>query len=234
MDASSPPQTATASRVVVTYEDASLFASDVALLEPGQWLNDAIFTFAFEYFRHGHAETRARSKSGDVVFVDPSSLQLLFAMDAASARVALLEPIGAAQAKVLVIPVNDAVSDARQPNAGTHWALLAVDTEQSRALYLDSMPSASMRDQVVTPLLTRLSAALGTHKRLTLLQPPFPRQANSFDCGMYALAAAEHVAVTGLNPEPSFDFLSPAFISELRQRWKAIITETATPDNGHS
>lgn len=34
--------------VVVTFGDTTLYASDVALLEPGQWLNDSLIAFWFE------------------------------------------------------------------------------------------------------------------------------------------------------------------------------------------
>jgi hypothetical protein len=92
--------------VVITYGDTTLYKSDVALLQPGQWLNDSLISFWFEYAAPSlplpsecppaHpapcaldvtrylARERFSEHQDDLLFVDPSAMFMINFSDGAA------------------------------------------------------------------------------------------------------------------------------------------------------
>lgn len=81
-------------KVVVTYGDTTLYESDVALLRPGEWLNDSVISFWFEYLlpifctsQHPSvieivlcrylAKERFKDHQDDLLFIDPSAMFMI-------------------------------------------------------------------------------------------------------------------------------------------------------------
>ena len=61
--------------IVVSYYDAVLRQSDVALLSAPNWLNDQIVSFFFEYLRNDHFKYSKDSKK--LTFIDPAVTQMI-------------------------------------------------------------------------------------------------------------------------------------------------------------
>ena len=223
---------------VVSFGDAVLYEADVRLLEPGQWLNDAVISFCFEHLRHslqqqqeeqeqrqGVAADAADAVRGSVVFVDPAAVQLIHSVSAAEAKALVLEPLGACDpATSLVLLAFSDVDVACHPNAGSPWALLVFDTALREAWYLDSMPFPSMR-QVAQRLFQTISPSLQASRAqpehpYTFRECAIPAQGNSSDCGMHAVATAEHVARERTLQGIAFHHLTPHYILQQRRRWQ--------------
>jgi len=82
-------------KVVVTYGDTTLYESDVALLRPGEWLNDSIVSFWLEYLLPSSAHRNAlpvidsivlcrylakerfKDHQDELLFIDPSAMFMI-------------------------------------------------------------------------------------------------------------------------------------------------------------
>lgn len=204
-------------KTAVSYYDAVLYESDIHLLEPSQWLNDAILSFVFEYFCNDHSELK---DSTQTVFLHPSTARLLLFLDKATLQESILKPIGAHKADVVLLPVNDGAGS-EKANAGSHWALLAVKPATATSFYMDSFKS-DVTLSIADKFSVVLHNCLGTNSNSSLIQVPFPQQVNHNDCGMYVIAAAELVGLHGISHETTFKDLTPDYIAKQRYRWKVL------------
>ncbi|CAK8680782.1 unnamed protein product [Clavelina lepadiformis] len=99
--------------IIVNYHDSLLRKSDVRLLEPGNWINDKIIGFMFQYFEF----ELFQNCSDSVKFFDPDLVQLLKLSSDQDAG-SILQSLHLHQ-RFLFLPVND--NGALMTPGGQHW-----------------------------------------------------------------------------------------------------------------
>lgn len=104
--------------ILVSYHDSIVRQSNLKTLNEGQWLDDNIITFAFEYFQHNSENSQLKLH---VEFLSPPVVQLLKMSDD-DFSTSLLESINFLSKHFLVIPLNN--NNDVNVFAGTHWSLL--------------------------------------------------------------------------------------------------------------
>lgn len=163
-----------------------LSESDLELLKPGQWLNDAVLGCAFEYLTHGHPRTAVPH----LVFLSPAMVHLARAVPADSLRDVLGELCNAlAGCAAAFFPLSDASVKETEANAGTHWTLLAF-VRDGGFFHLDSLGGDVPRaaKDLAAALAPLASADAKVQARSC------PRQENSTDCGLHVALNAERLA----------------------------------------
>lgn len=176
-------------RIVLTFGDATLRESDVALLAPGRWLNDAVIAFAFEFL------AASAASSGEVVLVSPASVELArFAGDSAFVRDVFGTQLGVASCGAALFPVNNAGrANVGRANAGSHWSLLAfVARPEPTFLHIDALGDANAQSarEVAEALAPAVSSSSA---RFVSLCGVAPRQMNGADCGVFVVAFAQAI-----------------------------------------
>ncbi|KAF5842579.1 hypothetical protein DUNSADRAFT_6429 [Dunaliella salina] len=171
---------------VLNYGDSCLRKGDVDLLTHGQWLNDQIISFWFEYL--------ARDKYKDLIdshraLLVPPSLAFILASMGPQEGSMLLEPMKANQAQVAVFAINDS-NDLHAPNSGFHWTVLAFERASGTFRHYDSASgcsSASAQAARRTVLATKDALGVPASSPDDIVEvQAMPRQQNGFDCGVFA------------------------------------------------
>lgn len=167
--------------VVLSYFDCLLHESDRQLLNHGQWLNDNLIEFVFEYFSRNLFKDRAE----EILFVPPATTQFL--KMAPSEASAVLDPLDFAKKSFSFFAVNDNEYDAI---GGTHWSLLLHSSQEQTAYHLDSSGSANRRPAA------QLAKTLGKYlkQNVSMLDVKCPQQPNQCDCGVYLICFCELIA----------------------------------------
>jgi len=120
--------------------------------------------------------------------------------------------------ELVFLPLNDH-GDA-ESRGGSHWSLLVYHAGRGRYTLLDSMPSIDMQRRAEL-LATRLrdafdlGAGAGAEGLVRVHKGKCPRQQNGFDCGVYAIAFVQQLAVTGFDVEALAE-ITPEWITKLR------------------
>lgn len=163
--------------IVVNFGDSLLRKSDVALLEPGQWLNDNIIGFVMEYLE----KIKYKDVDSKIGYIHPSVTQCvkLFAKEEIGI---LLEPLNICSKDIIFIPLNDSESTIQA--GGSHWTLIICDNVQKSFYHLNSLGDDCLNaHEVVSKLAGYIT------KRAPCLQVvDCPQQPNTADCGMYVVA----------------------------------------------
>ena len=193
--------------------DVRLFASDVKLLEPGEWLNDNLIAFFFE---------RLAAPYPGVLLLEPSlchaaamlqSAEVLREMVSVSPKaggVPLVDQL--ARAKLVLAPINDKDSP-ESHDGGSHWSLLMYERRTGEFVHYDSCGRRNARyAQLVASCLGPL---LSSEHRAAVREAATPQQANAYDCGVYVIAMAQAIcaidaAQAGGAPEAKAAALSAA------------------------
>ncbi|KAM4747629.1 sentrin-specific protease 8 [Rhinophrynus dorsalis] len=199
-------------QVVVSYGDALLRSSDVALLDPPHWLNDNIIGFTFEFL----ASSLDPSQAQRISFLSPEVSH--FIKCCGSEAPDFLEPLDLPNKDLILLPVND---NAGQEAGGTHWSLLAYVRNVSLFLHYDSAPGSNARHAHL--LARNLSGLLGGKPEYR--EEDAPVQHNSYDCGMYVVCMAEALCEQHLHGQDSMILrnITPQFVTHKRVMWKEII-----------
>uniref|UniRef100_A0A8B9UB62 SUMO peptidase family member, NEDD8 specific n=1 Tax=Anas zonorhyncha TaxID=75864 RepID=A0A8B9UB62_9AVES len=117
--------------VVLSYMDSLLRQSDLALLEPPNWLNDHIIGFAFEYF----ASDQFQEFSDQVCFISPEVAQFIKCALSQEEIAIFLQPLDLLHKKLVFLPIND---NSNQAAGGTHWSLLVYFRDKKCFAHYDS------------------------------------------------------------------------------------------------
>ena len=179
MMTTSPPN-----KLVLNYHDAVLYRSDKELLETETaWLNDACIHFYLTVLQQRHP---------DMKFMDPSVITFLMHQCDEEDLEDFSRDFDKGCA-MYIIPINDGhrrTTAWQRVGGGSHWSLLIV--RGAAYFQIDSVAgSNALAAQAVAKLFSRL---LGHHEASSVLEVDTPQQHNGYDCGIYALAAAEVLA----------------------------------------
>ena len=160
--------------IVLSYKDCLLRKSDIALLKPGEWLNDAIISFWFEYL----ICEMYPSAADYVTLVGPEVCHLLKLTTEAEFP-GLLQSI---EPKRFVF---FALNNQTDPGSvgGSHWSLLVFDSMSAEEpiIHLDSSRGCNRNSaQIFAQRLDR-----------ELAEPTVPQQENTSDCALYVCLFSE-------------------------------------------
>jgi sentrin-specific protease 8 len=166
----------TKEEIILNYNDSLIYESDLEILNDGQWLNDRLIAFVYEYL-----EREIYLDQPAVSFLNPSTVQFLklcSSMD--EARMCFLDPLDMNKKKYCFMPLNNNIY--AEMTGGTHWSLMFVDRSTSIMYHFDSI--GSNNDQAIK-FFQKYKSYFGLEKYLTY--ESFPKQSNSSDCGVYVL-----------------------------------------------
>jgi Ulp1 family protease len=192
-------------KVVLTYGSSCIYESDVSLLPPGGWLNDAIISLALEFIEDEH-----REKAEEVLLVQPCTVALCFQL-APDELSEALESLRLSSRRIVCLPINDGAESLQAPRSGDkargkHWSLLAfdrggemgssADVSSPCFVHFDSMPG-SRNEGVAREVAEKFWPVFCDSD--SLVMPRFERgicspQINGFDCGVHTLLVARHIA----------------------------------------
>jgi sentrin-specific protease 8 len=212
---------------VLSYGDVFLRARDVELLDPPNWLNDAIITFYFEYLQ---TECIREAK---FMCLEPSlSFWLANCPDQAEFRQTLTQ-LGLSEKDVILLAVNDN-REVDTYGGGTHWSLLAFfrgeNISEGRFVHYDSANGSNRR--YAQQLANLLSPEL-LGRRVEIVSETSPQQMNGWDCGVYVLGLANTLCkwyTTFRDQDPAWliaENVTPEKISRLRLEVKELILHLA-------
>ena len=145
----------TEQRPVARVGDIELYRWDVDLLQPRQWLNDALIAFVFEHM------TQGLSEADGVVLIEPTVAfsaamvppdvlgEMLSGGPSGQERLARLR-----QARLVVLPVNDN-QDAERASGGGHWSCLAFRRLGADAAQFEHYDSSNDANEVAARAIAR-------------------------------------------------------------------------------
>ncbi|XP_010217101.1 PREDICTED: sentrin-specific protease 8 [Tinamus guttatus] len=207
--------------VVLSYMDSLLRQSDVALLDPPNWLNDHIIGFAFEYF----ACDQFQEFCDQVSFIGPEVAQFIKCATSQEEVAAFLQPLDLVHKKLLFLPIND---NSNQTAGGTHWSLLVYFRDKKSFAHYDSHSKSNSAH--AKQVAKKLEAFLGRKGgKVTFVEEKAPAQQNSYDCGMYVICNTEALCQGYFRgrQEPLLQLLTPGYITQKRAEWRALVAKLA-------
>ena len=172
--------------VVLNYGDSLLRESDVALLQSGQWLNDKIISFMFEYYQTElYASDHANN---DILFLDADVVQLVKLMPKEEVEF-ILSTLNLGAKRFIFLPVNDNQS---VKSGGSHWSLLVWDKSLNCFEHYDSIKNSGL-EYIAKDVCNRISQNLAVENYNFINIQNTPLQQNQYDCGMYVIKLAKIV-----------------------------------------
>jgi len=173
----------------LSYHNTCLFESDIELLNDGQWLNDKLIGFMFEYYEYERFSTLAST----VCLVSPEVTQFIKLTQALEEVRVFLGPLELWRKELIFFAVNN--NQSLLTAGGSHWSLLIYERSTSTFHHFDS--SGAINDQAANDLakkcLPTISDGLGNEVMKFESHPDCSQQDNSFDCGIYALCFVEEI-----------------------------------------
>ena len=146
----------------VSLHDACMEASDIALLQPGHWLNDAVIHFAFEHMTH-----TILNNHSSLLLLSPAIVSVIQFLSDPIELHALLGGVDLASRQLVFLPINDA-DNAAVANAGSHWTLLVFARATMTFHHFDSLASVECI-KVARKVAARLSSVLSSYGLFLLL-----------------------------------------------------------------
>lgn len=214
-------------KIVISLGDSLLRESDIALLNPPNWLNDRLIGFYFEYLHLNNFEN-----SNKICFISPEVSQFLKLVSYEEIPV-FLEPLELETKEVVVLAVNDA-NDPSLPG-GSHWSLLIYTSQAKEFYHMDSGDGSNDSDarQIAVKLHEFLSKKhlegnyfSNSKFEFNYSNVPVLKQTNGYDCGIHVLCHAEattrHFLVYG-NPK-GLELLDIKTIKSKREEIKELIS----------
>uniref|UniRef100_V9LA53 Sentrin-specific protease 8 n=1 Tax=Callorhinchus milii TaxID=7868 RepID=V9LA53_CALMI len=206
--------------VILSFQDSLLRRSDFSLLNPPNWLNDHVISFAFEYF----SAEEYKELSNSVCFISPEVTQFIKCTSSQEELAIFLEPLTLVRKSLVFLAVND---NAMQVAGGTHWSLLVYSRSRNCFSHYDSCHS--MNSKHARQIVEKLQPFLGTRSEVPFVEESAPVQQNSYDCGMYVMCNAEALCQHYLRGDERSlqQVVTPAHITQKRVSWKNLIEQLA-------
>jgi sentrin-specific protease 8 len=164
------------------YHDCQVYDYDLETLRPGEWLNDTIIEFCFEYFEQDIFKQQQR-----FLFLRPAIVFLMMHTKDRSGLESAL-PIGLQENDIIFLPIND--SDGI--DSGTHWSLLIYWKKGNSFYHYDSIGCSN--DMMARYCKDRIAELVGSSMTATFVPIDTPQQQNGYDCGVYVIAIAKLIA----------------------------------------
>lgn len=183
--------------LLCSFNDADVYARDLKLMRPGQWLNDACINICLRLLEAALEE----SIKHKILLMDPSVasfLRLQCSEDDEFQEVYTGNQL--ASKEYILVPINDNESFA---NSSSHWSLLIMHVPSLQFWHLDSHGSYNYSSAFAFAGLLVYCYRVSGHvydnnrdevpglKDLRFRQVPCPQQGNGYDCGVYVLMFAE-------------------------------------------
>lgn len=177
------PTNSDKNNIMLSYHDYLLRASDIALLERNDWLNDIIIGFYFEYLNEQY-----RKDNNQLLFIGPEVAQLLKMQDSSQYNI-FLDPIEATSYDFIFFPINDCDS---YEAGGSHWSLLIYSRLEKMCYHFDS--SSGINGSSAKKLARKLTKYFLEKQEKRYIEMDCPQQNNSYDCGLYVLCLADVIS----------------------------------------
>ncbi|KAI1291852.1 Sentrin-specific protease 8 [Halotydeus destructor] len=204
--------------IVLNFHDTLLRTSDVSTLDDGQWLNDNVIGFWFEYLEYKEFSEFADSVS----FIGPQVAQFIKSAAENSSFeqevLAVLSTMDLKTKQLILLPINDQ-STTTFTVGGSHWTLLVYNGNLKSFEHFDSTCSGSngVEAQSVAKILQK---AISPETQFRYAEAKCNRQTNGFDCGIHLIVNAENVCEKVLrdNPKSLFELSSEKIKTNQRKR----------------
>lgn len=196
------------SQIVLNYHDSVLRQSDIDILKGPCWLNDTVISFYFEYL-----EIDRFKQNLSLLFVPPQVTQCIKVTPLDDVSL-FLEPLRSHRRKFIFFVLNN--NEETESSGGSHWSLLVFSRPEKIFFHFDSSRGAN-QDQAMDFAFKLLDYFDLTNKGGRVSEPLCLQQTNGYDCGIYVLCYAEHLAACALNTGKIQD--APQLeMSEIRQK----------------
>mmetsp|Transcript_5689 Transcript_5689/g.11937 ORF Transcript_5689/g.11937 Transcript_5689/m.11937 type:complete len:227 (+) Transcript_5689:61-741(+) len=189
---------------ILNYNDAVIYQRDISLLENEDWINDACINFQLR-----RLQSIWGGDSGPFLFLDPSVVSfLMHQCDDDEEFDEVLSAQRLDDRKRIFVPVNDNNAASLGCGSGSHWSLLVVMIDKNMSLHFDS--AGGSNEIAAKAVAKKLSYAMFPDRRCAPIDVEIkscssPQQENSYDCGLYMLAASEAIAKTASNQIPDLE-----------------------------
>jgi sentrin-specific protease 8 len=168
--------------LVCTFHEATIYQSDLDVLDAPHWLNDSLITFYLQHLQHSSFSDNQSADAGSpagsdessgLLFLTPGAVFVLAHEDDADDLASTLDGLDIARHALVFLPINDN-ANVERGGGGSHWSLLVLDVRALAFAHYDSAGRANLA--VARALATKLHAALNasSEKRsgsLRLLSP---------------------------------------------------------------
>lgn len=169
--------------LILSFHDSLVFQSDLDLLKEGQWINDRIIGFVYEYLEKEVFPSECNEKNL-FAFLNPSSVQYLKLCESLEeAKMCFLEPLELKNKSYVFLPLN---SNQTTDAGGSHWSLLVIDLKSSVIKHYDSIGS---NEEEAKRFSNKYKNFFGIKKFESQIN--FPQQNNSYDCGAFVLGISK-------------------------------------------
>ena len=208
------------SKIVLDYHNSLLRESDTILLENGNWINDNIIAFYFEYLE------RTVAHKFKVNYINPSTSQMAKFLSSEE-LISMLGDLNLQNSDFSFIAVNNNYS-ADDPG-GSHWSLLFFNRADKTFTHFDSLvqSNAASADILVNKFkhIFKCPEGVTIHKEC-------PQQANCFDCGVYVISFTDFLSnnLLGTEHRTIHEAVTSVAIEAKREEVKVLIQSLSTKD----
>lgn len=164
------------------------------------WLSDEYISFYFDIL-----ELKVIGTSGNIHLLNPA---IVHGIKTLNDFEDFLEPHKIQESNVLILPINDGDGNILK-EGGSHWSVLAYSKIEKRFYYYDSIkskPNLHIAKMIISKISKYLSGSL-----LDISVIEGPVQENSYDCGIYTVAAIECIIQHVMNRNPLGSLAFPEF-----------------------
>jgi len=183
-------------KTVLNYHDANLKQSDVDLLKEGNWINDNLIFFWFEYLEYERFDKFSEKLSligPPVVHIMKSAFSNL---GQAQEATMILESMQLGGKRLILFPINNQNTEAMNIG-GTHWTLLAYIASSNTFVHFDSLGKSDNKNHAQR-VATFLSEYILKNTDATVIDGECTAQKNGYDCGIHVIENAEALCINHL------------------------------------
>ncbi|RWS28647.1 sentrin-specific protease 8-like protein [Leptotrombidium deliense] len=214
--------------IVLSYCDTLLRKSDVALLNKGQWINDNLIAFWFDYLEN---EVYKNVKER-VLFISPQVVHFIKSgtnhESNRSEIEAMVDSCKMNEKQIILLPINDCLNF--DSAGGSHWSLLVFNSWTQVFEHYDSHSGSVNRshaEQIVTILYPLLTPGREIDFDLDLNEMECTQQSNGYDCGIHVISNADAVCMKIFRNDDRHicEIASRAVVKEMRQKLIQLISD---------